>query len=186
MMRGLQSSKSDGFVLLVELLLAISILMGGILAFVALLETVYETSGDADNDMETALFADSVLNGLRAGASAAAESNQWHIFWNDLRSNGVPLVTPDFWGVSETIIHAYAPDISTNQMSGRGHHSGTDNVGVDHSLRYSMAIYPDTVYGSNTPLSARVELKVWPGADGPTSNDNAVVFYSEFHNTGGL
>ena len=185
MKRRVESSRQAGFVLLIELLLAISILMGGMLAFVALLETAHETSGDAGNDMETALFADAVFNGLRAEASAAAESNQWHVFWNNLRSNGAPLVTPGLWGGSATVIRASAPDISTNQMIGRRHHNGIEDLGIDHSLRYSMAVDPDTVYGSNTP-SARVELKVWPGANGPTSNYNAVIFYSEFHNTGGL
>lgn len=188
--RGLATDAASraGFILLIELLLAMSILMGGILAFVTLLGTTHETSVEAGNDITTALFADTVLNQLRAEAYAAAESNQWHTFWNDLRANGTNMATQVMWGGTGNVIRAStAGEVFTVDMVGLGWHSddGTHDIGTEYSLRYSMSIAPDTPFTSNSAV-ARVQIKVWPGPEGPTENSDAFVFYSEFHNTGGL
>jgi prepilin-type N-terminal cleavage/methylation domain-containing protein len=184
-MRTLGNSKcADTGFTMIEVALAIAVLALGVLALYALLASALDTSTKAKGDTQAAMFADSVFNTLRAQSAIAAEQEitvpgSWTNFWNSF-SNGVttlPVAFATDWGDGNMAI----------QNGGPFTESFTNNYGigermdiVNHSLRYTIDARLEWAD------RADVLLRVWDGTFGPTSNKNALVFYSEFRKEGDL
>jgi type II secretory pathway pseudopilin PulG len=180
------NSKGQSAFTLIEIALAILLIALGILAMFSLLGAALDTSNKASADAQAAIFADSVFNSLRAESLRAAEqgldvtnADAWVNFWNSF-SNGVttiPVACAAMWGDGNLVIRNGGPytESFTNNYG-----TSLTNV-VNHSLRY-------TIHAGLEPhlYRANVVLKVWEGQFGPTSDTNALRFYSEFRKEGDI
>lgn len=181
---------------LVEVAIAIVVVALGILAVFALLSAGMDASRKALTETHAAMFADSVFNGMRARSLRAAEQGQWESFWNEfINSTRLPsgvswktnilVAAPGAW-LNTGALAVSNGGIYTCVYKNDPFHDPSVSGVEDHALRYrcnASSIYPLTVKWTNKVL---VTLQVWDGEFGSTSNEDALVFYSEFYNQGDL
>jgi hypothetical protein len=165
---------------MIEAALALIVLSMGVLTVFLLFARGLERAGQTDEEQQVALFADSVLEGLRADAQYAALTNRsagWTNFWYRLQTEeGHPDVTvamPHFWAATNFNAAIRAGYLTTNVFRV----DVTNGVElVNHALRYRL----DVGYSADDDQDLRwVELRVWPGRFGSTSVVPAHVFYTE-------
>ena len=188
-MRTSMNSKNRSAFTLIEIALAILLIALGILAMFSLLGAGLDTSSKASADTQAAIFADSVFNSLRVESQRAAEqeigltsADTWVNFWNSFIDGhtNIPVACATMWGDGNMMIRNHGP--YTESFTNNYGIGGQTNV-VNHSLRYTIdASLEPNLYR----YRANVILKVWDGQFSPTSDTNALVFYSEFRKEGDL
>lgn len=172
----------SGVVLILELVVALTILLIGIAGGILLLGSSQDLAGGAARDTEVTLFADSVLNGLRAASEEACRTNAWHSFWTDLMDGGAHIAVPAYpmWANEESLrVTAGA----TNALAFHAYwHRAADEAQPSalpvYGLRYALTVGPDPI--DETDRSTFALLRVWPGTSGPSGDGDALTFYSEF------
>lgn len=168
-------SKRKGFTL-VEIALALLVISIGLLALFGLFPVGLEANKAALDETRAALFAEEVLNGVRAQASLQP--------WNDITDNiRLPPPSPDVWyqpenlrvevtgGDSETFRTLVFEKLGTREIG------GSRQRYRDFGIRYRLEIedIPRNDYRK------AVRLMVRPGEFGST---NTFVFYTELYNSG--
>jgi len=148
----------EGFSL-IEVMLAVLVVSVGVLAILSLFPMALDQNSRAIASSQSALFADEVLNGLRACADAN---------WGALDGNaagGLPIVAQDrFPGIWAVIV---TNTVWTNIYS--------NDIGVvNHALRYQLTL-------TSTGNIKKATLKVWQGQFGATGVAPGV-YYTEFFN----
>ncbi|MHA1128331.1 MAG: type IV pilus modification PilV family protein [Alphaproteobacteria bacterium] len=168
---------------MIEVALAIVVLAIGILSVFVLFNKGLDRSARAISDTQAAIFADSVLDGLRAASMRAAESgnsNAWEYFWEDIRDGaaGIPAPVTDAWQGLSLIT---GNGIYTNIYKNYPLHATNVTDIVDHVLRYKLDIRFSAPLGTY-PSKVMTTLWVWTGEFGQTNVQNARIFSSEFKN----
>ncbi len=204
------ASGCEGFTLM-EVAMAILVMGIGLVASFALLTSGLEASKVAQNDSQAVLFADNVLNGLRAtnlfaAASSTADDDKWTDLWNKVENGNalIPLAPPNAWqqaefwrqfrgnwvnssdkgikGMSLTGQLVYRVDFKNGAFAGQ---SRGDPQILNHALRYRLRVMKDDG-DQNTPPRVKVELQVWPDKFGSVGEKGRTTFYTEFNNPGNL
>jgi hypothetical protein len=175
--------KTGAFVLL-ELALALVVLTLGVMSMVALLASGFRANARARSDSRRAVFAENVFHGLRAESVHATETGQWETFWGALvgGSTGLTVAAADVWVNPSPIL---AGGLRTNLFQRYALHTGTAGSDIEYAVRYRLDVdfhRPDNTWTSR----ANVTLHVWAGGAGSVEDDEALVFYSEYANEGGL
>lgn len=213
-MRASNPYRRGGFTL-VEVALAVVVVAVGIMAAFALIQSGLDSSQKALSDTRAAIFADDVFNGLRSKSSLALESTNdaaWRKFWTSFTSTtvsrtnitvaaghvwqrnryGGPFSPPVYLRVYNTVVPPrYEPyTINFTNMDLR---TGLATPIANHAIRYELLARPKTQtlrMGDGTMYTrtnaVEAVLKVWEGQYANVSLSNALVFTSEFVNTGGL
>ena len=170
-------------VVMIEVALAILVLAIGVLSVFLLFSRGLDQSTQAIADTQTALFADSVLGGLRATARRTAESATpmaWEHFWEDFSQGHTGLlVAADY--IWKYPIEIRGDGLYTNIYTNLSFHATSVTNIIDHALRYRINIqyiHPFTDYTNKVAIT----LSVWPGQYGPTNSAQAEIFYSEYRN----
>jgi len=183
---------ASGFTL-VEIALAMLVFALGILSFFALLSAGLDQSGRAYDQTQCAVFADGVLNGLRAISdelSETAVSNEWAVFWEALR-DGTTNVTLAAGGTNglwaDNMIVRGDNTVRTNRYVNYPLHAGELTNVVSHIVHYRMEVRLTNALES-IPWHSRAEvvLKVWEGGFGASRDEDSVLFYSEYSDRGGV
>ena len=151
--------QKSGFTL-VEVSLSLLMVGAGVLAAMALFPSGLEANKAAVAETRAAMFADEVLNGLRAQAAVTPWANV----------NTMVLTTPaaDMFKNAPTVTPTATP---TTVKYINKFVSGADVV--DYAVRYTLRIED----APGKPLIKQVTLEVWPGEFGPNSEKR--VFYTE-------
>lgn len=175
---------TGGFVLLVEAALALFILAVGIVAAISLIGRATKSADSSRHEGQSAFFADTVFESLRAYSRDAAASNQWATFWSNFADGQerIPVPVPSAWANTGVTIRAGGPH--TWALTNASLHAGTE-LGVPAvSLRYTLSIaHPGA--GGMHPLRVEVGLNVWEGRFGGT-NSPPQRYYAEFRDWGRL
>lgn len=162
----------NGFTL-VEIALALLVASIGLLGLFSVFPAGVQMNKMSIDETQAAMFAEQVLNGVRAQAATST--------WSQLK-NGVnlPPPTPDVWSDPDTLSVRVTPGSVNNfvtlRYTTKGALAGSTTEYMDYGVRYRLEI-------DQIPNSFRyaVRLKVRPGEFGTT---NTYVFYSELYNHG--
>lgn len=182
--RGAGLRRRAGFVLLVEVALAIFVLSIGVVAGVALIGSAIDSAAMANADAQTGMFADGVLNGLRALSQESAATNGWEAFWVDFANGNisVPVAAEQMWTNAPPVRAGSLERIAFTNWPSR---TGAGVSVRSHALRYRLDTRLVTdVWGSTNAV--RAMLRVWEGEFGGTNERAAQVFYSEYRNWGDM
>ena len=174
----------DGFSIL-EATLAVVVVAAGVLSVFLLFSAGLDLGAPAVGDTTCAMFADSVLNGLRAESDRAAEEGRWLAFWEDFRygSTNIPVAVQDAWEGAPVI---WASCLCTNDPLAYPFHSlGAGESVIIPPLRYRIIVELEDPLGYITNR-ANVTLKVWPGDRGEARDNDALILYTEFRDNGTL
>lgn len=166
----MNSHRTSGFTL-VEIALALLVLSVGLLALFGLFPTGMQMNKRAIDETQAALFAEEVLNGVRAQAAI----QRWDRIRTAIR---LPPPAPDVW---------YDPDSLRIEETGdtwetiRYFKYGTRGLGdgeryLDYGIRYRLEII------DHSDRRKIVRLYVRPGEFGP--DDPTYLFYTELYNHG--
>ena len=209
---GRAASRKGGFTLM-EVALAVSVVVIGLMALFALVSSGLDSSTLAVKDTHAAMFADNVFNGLRATSQAHAELGTningdvyWRMFWADFASARTTLTVAasSVWDADagsydirasryikggRGAAATYDPSMRKLRFDNRPQHADLEGDPlVNHALRYRLEIRPGDVGFWLTDVleneSLSVTLFVWPGEFGSTNDP--IIFYSEFDNAGDL
>jgi hypothetical protein len=179
-----------GFVLLVEIVLALFVISMGVLAGVALITTSMDRGREARADTQLAMFGDGILEWLRASATEAGTTNGWAGFWADVQDGeiGIPVPAQEMWTPSNCVVTA--DEVKTVVLTNFGHHAlavrGEEaDTGIPALvLRCLLEVDPDVAWGGRTNWCA--QLKLWEGQFGSTNAVQARSLYTEFPEPGVL
>lgn len=159
---------------MVEVVLSLLIASIGIMAVLALFPAGLDQGRKADDDSRAALFAEQVLNGIRARAAAG---------WTHSLTDNLPppLLVEGMWVTNEMSLAVSATDSfkTNNYVAFTGMLSG-EGRGLsipDHTIRYRLREFTNS-----NPRIRSVYLEVLPGAFGGTQTNH---FYIEVLNAGG-
>lgn len=162
-----------GFTLM-EIALAILVLSIGMLALFGLFPAGLQMNKQAIDETQAALFAEEVLNGVRAQASTQP--------WNQINNNiRLPPPTPNVWANAQDLqieVTGGGDDNFTTLVYFKSGTRGTSRLPQDYrdfGIRYRLEIRNIDTYRKS------VQLHVRPGEFGTT---NAYVFYTELYNHG--
>lgn len=190
----------DGFSI-VEATLAVVVVAAGVLSIFLLFSAGLDLGTPAVQDTTCAMFADSVLNGLRAQSEQAAEEGYagltghsgWIAFWEDfgdgLRGMPVPAHCRIVGGDTNTLIEAGA--LCTNLIVYNPLRSTADLSSIYDAVRYRITVEWETqttnvVATELLTNRTAVTLKVWPGEAGSTNDTDALILYTQFRYNGNL
>ncbi len=161
-----------------EIALALLVTSIGLLGMFALFPAGVQMNKTAIDETQAALFAEQVLNGVKAQAA----TSDWNLVKNNIN---LPPPTPDVWiqpnslrvGVTQNSYPPTHPNYcDTLIYKTKGALAGDSNEYIDFGVRYRLEI-------DKIPNSFRyaVRLMVRPGQYGTT---NTYVFYTELYNHG--
>ncbi len=177
---------------LVEIALAMLVFALGILSFFAVLSAALNQANHANDQTQCAIFADGAMAGLRTISDELAEtatSNEWAVFWEALRdgTTNVPVAmggSDSVW-LGNMVVRGDG-DVHVNTYTNYPLHGGATNV-VDHIVHYRLAVAVTNALAS-IPWSSRatVTLKVWEGEFSQARDTDAVLFYTEYSDRGGV
>ncbi len=162
---------AEGFTL-VEVALALLVLSIGLLALFGLFPTGLQMNKQAIDETQAAMFAEEVLNGVRAQAA----TQRWDRIRTSIR---LPPVAPDMWYQPDSL--EVVVDLQGNWRTLRYQKLGTRAIDgerqryLDYGVRYKLEIL------DVSPSRKAVRLHVRPGEYGTT---NAYLFYTELYNHG--
>jgi prepilin-type N-terminal cleavage/methylation domain-containing protein len=167
-----RSNRNAGFTL-VEIALALLVASIGLLGLFTLFPAGVQMNKTAVDETQAALFADQIMNGIRAQTSIEP--------WNQVKTAvDLPPPTPDVWSNPNELRVRVTPGGSetfeTLRYTTAGALGGTTAGYTDFGVRYRLEI--DQIANS---LRYAVRLKVRPGEFGTT---NTYVFYTELYNHG--
>ena len=171
-MRLANHNRSSGFTL-VEIALALLVASVGLLGLMALFPAGVQMNKTALDETQAALFADQIMNGVRAQTSVVP--------WNQVKTAvDLPPPTPDVWEDANKlrvrVTGGNENNFETLRYSTAGALGGATASYQDFGVRYRLEI--DQIPNS---LRYAVRLKVRPGEYGTT---NTYVFYTEVYNHG--
>lgn len=158
---------------LIEIALALLVASVGLVGLFALFPAGISMNKMAVDETQAALFADQVMNGVRAQTSVVP--------WNQVKTAvKLPPPTPNVWVQPDNLTVRVTPggadQFETLRYSTKGALSGSTEAYLDFGVRYRLEI--DQIPNS---LRYAVRLKVRPGEFGTT---NTYVFYTEIYNHG--
>lgn len=160
--------KQDGFTL-IEIALALLVASIGLMGILGLFPAGLQMSKSAVDETQAALFAETVLNGVRAQAATSR--------WDRIR-NGIdlPAPTPDVWNNPDQLrVRPTGNSFATLHYETPGSMSGGGSAYRDFSIRYRLQIVD--IDG----LRKAVYLDVMPGEFGNSVTNE---FYMELYNHG--
>lgn len=168
----MNTTRSSGFSL-AEIAIALMVTSVALLVIFSLLPAGIQMNKAALDETQAALFADQVINGVRAQAS----TTRWDRIKGGIR---IPPPTPDVWAnVNELYITETANPsqdyFETLRYKTKGSLLGGTEPYVDFGIRYRLDVFD--VNGS----TKGVVLKIRPGEYGTT---NTYAFYTELYNHG--
>ncbi|MBP7276157.1 MAG: prepilin-type N-terminal cleavage/methylation domain-containing protein [Kiritimatiellae bacterium] len=153
---------------LVEVSLALLVVSVGILGAFALIPAGLSTNRIAIEETQSAMFAETVFNAVRAQAQAG--------LWNNIADRRL---TVDYPGTSGRAMYSSAQNIRPPQIFPLVVKAEANSNIADLALKYRMAV-TDPVPGK----VKRITLEVWPGEFPNTgSNTNAYLFCTDILNT---
>jgi len=172
---------------IIEATLAVVVVAAGVLSVFLLFSAGLDLASPARGDTACAMFADGVLNGLRAESELAAEQGHaaWLQFWEDFRDGytNVPVAVQAAWEGAPVI---WASCLCTNDLAAYPFHSlGAGEAVITPPLRYRITVELENPLGYITNR-ADVTLKVWPGDRGEARDNDALILYTEFRDNGTL
>lgn len=158
---------------LIEIALALLVASIGLVGLFALFPAGISMNKLAVDETQAALFADQVMNGVRAQTSIVP--------WNQVKTAvKLPPPTPDVWVDANNLTVRITPgnddQFETLRYRTAGALGGATESYLDFGVRYRLEI--DQIPNS---LRYAVRLKVRPGEFGTT---NTYVFYTEIYNHG--
>lgn len=202
-----QASATAGFTLM-EVAIAIAVVVIGVLSLFALIGKGLDASNLAAEDTQTAIFADTVFNGLRSRSAVASEAgpHAWTTYWGRVMSGStnIPLANANIWQGRVTagpvfpiprIFTTNAPAVfadgrSATQTLVNVPFHGTTITNIESvTLRYKMAVslrYPIGHTNSLLDNRANVSLWVWGGPFGAYDLSDALYYYTAIENMGDL
>lgn len=167
---------TSGFTL-VEIALALLVASIGLMGLFSLFPAGVQMNRDAINETRAGMFAEQVLNGIRAQASV----QRWDLVNNNIK---LPPPSPHIWDNPDDLYIMPKEDfLPPLQYTTAGSLGGGGEPYVDFSIRYRLRILD--LQEPDDPQAKRrkgVWLYVAPGEYGATSN--AYVFYTEIYNYG--
>lgn len=150
--------KCGGFSL-IEVALALLVVSVGLVAVIGMFPSGLDSGRKANEDTQTAIFADYVLNTIRA---CAANTNYlWSDFADGSKTLQIPIAAPGMWDSSMPNRTIYPGDVKKNITF----LSSEDKNIEEFSINYSLFI---SDIASNR--MKRVKLEIWPGMAGSTNN----------------
>lgn len=165
-------NKKNGFTL-VEIALSILVLSVGLLSIFSLFPAGLKLNKEAIDETQAALFAEEVLNGVRAQAI----SEPWSSIQTAIE---LPPVARDMWeDPDDLIIHVTSgtTGYETLRYMAKGPRPmGKGKAYLDYGIRYRLEIV------NIDERRKSVILKVRPGEFGP--DEPTYVFYTELYNHG--
>jgi hypothetical protein len=168
-----------GIVLLTEAVLALSVLLVGILAMAVVFTRSRDSEARAVSETRAALFADSVLSGLRAADAQWSEAGTWRENWDNFESGltNIPLAAHEAWANYTSQVIRVG---NSNTVDFKIYRLRTDEETdhVHHSVTYGLLVNVET----NDPYDidrATATLSVLPDRYAT----RPFVFYTEFLNT---
>ncbi len=182
--------KNRGFTL-IEVALSIVIVALGVLAVFALISSGLTQSRKAVAETYAASFATDVFASLRAESLLAADQGEdaWSNHWVavNVAAKTIPLPARTEW-VGDQQVYCDGR-IGTVRFQNYSRRASENTDIVNHALRYRVDIgsvveYTAAVAGNTQRKTAL--LRVWDGELGITTNDRAILFYTEFGNPGDL
>lgn len=177
-------SANAGFSI-IEATLAVVVVAAGVISIFLLFSAGLDLGSPSVGDTTCAMFADSVLNGLRAESERAARQGRWLEFWEDFVDGytNIPVAVQGVWEGSPVI---WAGGVHTNSLTNYPLHSyGSGACVVGPPIRYRITVeLEDPLYYMTN--RADVTLKVWPNDRGPARDNDALIFYTEFRDNGAL
>lgn len=155
----------QGFTL-VEIALSILVISVGLMAIFSLFPSGMAMNKEAIDNTQGAMFADEVLNGVKAQATVTP--------WNNLRTMIIEPRAPDMWEF------ASQARVEANQgwRTAVYRPAGLDGA-IDFGMRYNLVV--DYFPGDQRDHRAFVLLEVVPGEFGPTNR--VLRFYTELFNS---
>jgi prepilin-type N-terminal cleavage/methylation domain-containing protein len=165
---------------LVEVSLAILVVAVGLLAVYGLFPSGLNASKRATDEVQAVVFAEEVINGVRALAEDPA------ISWSQVdqlklpgySQSGLPTPGPNLWEYPDDLIVVAGVGLRTNKyMINKTGRMNTPMDIANYAVRYDL----DVRDLAGRPAKA-IRLEVWNGEYGPTNE--SVIFYSEIYNTG--
>lgn len=165
-------NRQQGFTL-IEIALALLVASVGMLGVLGLFPAGVQMSKASYDETQAALFADQVMNGIRAQAATAR--------WDRVRTSiNLPPPTPDVWnspGTLRVTPTAGPDDFRTLRFETPGSMAGGSDAYLDFSIRYSLVINDHP----SKPFIKEVYLGVIPSQYG---NMQPFRFYMELYNHG--
>jgi len=157
---------------MIEIALALLVASIGLLGLFGLFPVGLQMNKTAVDETQAAIFAEQVLNGIRAQAATSR--------WDRIRTGvDLPAPTPDIWKNADELRVRPTPgnesEFETLRYESRGALSGGTDSYVDFGVRYRLEIYDVDSQRKS------VRLHVRPGEFGST---NTYTFYTELYNNG--
>lgn len=157
-----------------EVALAVSVVVIGLMALFALVSSGLDSSTSAVRDTQAAIFADTVYNGLRATSQLMAERGtnhlgkvEWRVFWKDFAKGN--------WTQTVAAASVWDPDYAISEFGGfhikanvwkKGSRGGASSWDADlQRLRFDN-LPQHALSASGDPLvnhALRYRLEVRPG-----------------------
>ena len=163
----MSTKHSSGFTL-VEVALALMVASVGLLGIFSLFPTGVKMNKTAVDETQAAMFAEQVLNGIKAQASITP--------WNAVRNMTLPPPTPDVWeNPSQLEVSDTGTSYETLRYETMGSLVGGTTPYIDFGVRYRLEILDVDDYRKV------VRLYVRPGEYGSNKD---YVFYTELYNHG--
>ena len=185
------ASHNHGFTL-VEIALALLVFSLGVLSVFLLFGRALDRESDALSYTRMALFGDSVLEALQAKSeylTETASSNEWSQFWEDLSDGQTQVVcaaafSNGVWG-SEMSVEG-GGEVRTNIYYSYPlpHIDGSGTGVLSHSIRYRMTVDLFDFVTNRVKDLASIKLRVWEGEYGGESDEEGMLFYTEFADRG--
>lgn len=179
------TDRRAGFVMMVELVVALFVLAIGVVAAVSLVTHSTESEAQVGADVRAALFATAALDGLRIHADRAAAAGDWEPFWVSMADGDsrIPVAAQDLWGDGEATVGA--GELQTLVLTNYNLHANpgcpTDIPG--QAFRYLVSVaFVTNSYGWTSRVN--VAVNVWDGEFGVTNARAAARFYTEYRNWG--
>ncbi len=181
-------SRRGGFTL-IEISLALMIFSLGVLAVFLLFGRALDRESDALRYTRMALFGDSVLESLQAKSeylTETASSNEWSQFWEEMADGQTQVVcaagsSNDVWDSEMSVV---ADGLQTNIYYAYPLHGDNSTGLLSHIIRYKMEVDVDDLVQDTERGLVKVTLKVWEGEFGGASDDNGVVFFTLYADSG--
>lgn len=138
---------------LIEVALALLVISVGLVAAVGMLPGSIDNSKRASDDTQQALFADYVLNSLRA---MAANTNIFVERWSDINGSGpkIPIAAPDMWDGGRSAV--VTPGAGYQKLTMKP----ADNPNIEEIVLY----YDLKITDGAQPGLKRAELKTYTGS----------------------
>lgn len=165
-----------GIVLLTESVIALTVLLVGILAAAIVFTRARETEARAVAETRAAVFADTVLNSLRAADARWAGTDTWHESWEAFidGTTNVPLAGQIMWANTTSLV-VRAGRSNTMTFLVYRHRTAEETDYVAQRMKYGLVVVK-----TNIPSGVRFTATLSVRPDRYASRN--FLFYTEFFN----